>query len=80
VLAFTIADPGDGEDVHVILNMEDTSLDFELPSVTGRHWYRAADTSLPPPNTFAAAGNEVIITTVTYWASPKSVVVLVSKP
>jgi isoamylase len=79
VLAFTIADPGDGEDVHVKLNMEDTSLDFELPSVTGRHWYRAADTILPPPNTFAAAGTEVIVTTVSYWASPKSVVVLVSK-
>jgi isoamylase len=79
VLAFTIADPADGEDVHAILNMDDTSLEFELPSVTGRHWYRAADTILAPPNTFAAAGNEVAITTETYWASPKSVVVLVSK-
>jgi isoamylase len=79
VLAFTIADPGNGEDVHTILNLEDTSLSFDLPTVTDRNWYRAADTVLPSPNTFTPAGNEVAITTATYWANPQPVVILVSK-
>ena len=78
-LAYTIADPGNGEDVHVILNMENALLSFDLPTVTGRTWYRAVDTFLPAPNTFPSAGNEVAITTPTYWTNPKSVVILVSK-
>ena len=80
VLAFTIADPGDGEDIHAILNMEDAALPFDLPSVAGRNWYRATDTILPPPETFASPGKEILITTPVYWANPKSVVILVSKP
>ena len=80
VLAFTIADPGNGEDIHAILNMEDATLPFDLPSVTGRSWYRAADTILPLPDTFALAGKELLITTPVYWANPKSIVILVSKP
>ena len=79
VLAFTISDPGNGEDVHTILNMKDALLSFDLPNVTDRKWYRAADTFLPLPDTFTAAGKEVVISTATYWANPKSVVILVSK-
>jgi glycogen operon protein len=79
VLAVTVADPGDGEDVHFILNMEDTVLPFELPAVRGRAWHRAADTALAPPDTFAAPGTEVKITTPQYVLSGRSVVVLVSK-
>ena len=60
--------------------MGDGPLPFELPSVTARGWYRAADTILPPPDTFASPGKEVLITTGVYWANPKSVVILVSKP
>jgi len=79
VLAFTIADPGNGEDLHVILNMEDAVLPFDLPSVAGRRWYRAADTILPAPDTFSQPGSEVLITTSAYSANPKSVVILVAK-
>lgn len=79
VLAFTIADPAGGEDVHVILNMEDLPLPFALPTIAGRQWFRAVDTVLPPPDTVAAAGGEVLVTTTSYFATPKSVVVLVSK-
>jgi len=80
VLAFTIADQGAGEDLHVILNMEDSSLPFQLPDVVGRKWYRALDTILPPPDMFAAPGSEALINTTAYLAGPKSVVILVSKP
>jgi len=80
VLAFTIADPGNGEDIHAILNMEEQSLPFQIPMVAGRQWFRAVDTFLPAPQTIAAVGTEVKITTVSYFANPKSVVILVSKP
>jgi hypothetical protein len=59
--------------------MEDETLPFDLPSVKGRSWCRAADTILPPPDTFASPGKEILITTPVYWANSKSVVILVSK-
>ena len=80
VLAFSLADPGTGEDIFCILNMEEAALPFQLPPVNGRSWYRAADTTLPSPQTFAAAGQEVLITTGNYYAAGRSVVILVSKP
>lgn len=80
VLALTIADPGAGEDIHAIFNMEETALPFELPIVAGRRWFRAIDTVLPAPLTVAAEGTEVPITTPAYVASPRSAIVLVSKP
>jgi hypothetical protein len=33
VLAFTIADPGNGEEYNAILNMEDSPLSFDLPEL-----------------------------------------------
>lgn len=80
VLALTIADPGAGEDIHAIFNMEETALPFQLPVIAGRRWFRAIDTVLPAPLTVAARGTEVLMTTPAYLASPKSVIVLVSKP
>jgi glycogen operon protein len=80
VLAMTITDPGDGEDIFAIFNMEDESLPFQLPTVEGRRWYRSVDTILPAPNTMTAPGCEVLITTPSYYASGRSVVILVSKP
>jgi isoamylase len=79
VLAITIADSNDGEDVHVIFNMEGSSLRFRLPSVIGRGWYRAVDTALAREPLWSAAGAEVRVEADTYDAGPGSVVVLVSK-
>jgi hypothetical protein len=37
-------------DIHImLLNMDWENLDFELPSVPGRIWLKAVDTSPPPP-------------------------------
>src|SRR5262249_25502253 len=55
VLSFTVHDD---EDVHVILNMDDQALDFELPARTGGGWRRAFDTALPSPNDASAPGAE----------------------
>ena len=79
VLAFTLGDPGDGEDIHVILNMEPGAVPFQLPPVPGRRWYRAVDTALASPDDIADAGSEALITTEEYLATSHSVVVLVSK-
>jgi isoamylase len=79
VLAITIADPTGAEHIHAIFNMEFSSLPFQLPEVPGRKWFRSVDTVLQAPDTIAAPGSEVLITTDSYFASSRSVVILVSK-
>jgi isoamylase len=71
VLAFTL------DDVHVILNMDDRELDFELPP---GDWRRAFDTSLPSPDDAAEPGGEPRVAGDRYSAAPRSAVVLVSTP
>ncbi|WP_263415890.1 hypothetical protein [Terriglobus albidus] len=63
-----------------IFSMEFAALPFQLPQLSGRQWFRFADTVLPSPNTSAAPGTEVAITTPSYFASSRSAVILVSKP
>ena len=79
VLAFTLGDPEDGEDLHVILNMGPTVVSFQLPQVPGRSWYRAVDTARAAPDDIADAGTETHVTTEDYLATSHSVIVLVSK-
>jgi isoamylase len=69
VLAFTLGD------VHVILNMDDQDLDFELPSGT---WRRAFDTSLPAPFDASEPGAEPVVDGAVYRARARSSVVLVA--
>jgi glycogen operon protein len=77
VLAFTVAGlTKDEPDVHVILNMHDGKLDFELPSLEGRTWKRVADTALPAPEDVAEPGTETLVTEPKYWAEGRSVVIL----
>jgi isoamylase len=75
VLAFTL-----GTDVHVILNMDDQTLDFELPAFPGRAWRRAFDTSLPAPDDASEPGAEPLVAEGSYRALGRSAVVLVSEP
>ena len=69
VLSFTL------DDVHVILNMDDEDLDFQLPS---RPWRRAFDTALPTPFDASPPGAEPDVAGGTYRASARSAVVLVA--
>jgi glycogen operon protein len=69
VLSFTLYD------VHVILNMDDEDLAFEIPS---RPWRRAFDTALPPPFDASPPGAEPDVAGATYRASARSAVVLVA--
>jgi pullulanase/glycogen debranching enzyme len=58
VLAFTLAGFEGEDDVHVILNMDDEDLDFELPAVEGRGWRRTFDTALRSPDDGSEPGAE----------------------
>jgi isoamylase len=66
-------------DLHVMLNMDSSDLDFDLPAVAGRRWYRAFDTSLPTPLDAAEPGREQPIEASGYRVNRHSVVVLISK-
>jgi isoamylase len=80
-LAFTLGALGsEQDDLHVILNMSDDALEFELPELAGRAWSRAVDTALASPLDIAEPGAEQLVTDPGYLASGHSVVVLVSKP
>jgi glycogen operon protein len=79
VLAWTLGGDGGDEDVHVILNMSDEALVFELPPVEGRRWHMSVDTSAPSPGDIAAAGDEVPISQATLAVPPRTVVALVSR-
>ena len=80
VLALTIGElRGDGPDLHVILNMEDRDLEFEVPPIKGRTWYRLVDTSRPSPDDFCEPGTEVEVPGATFQATARSVIVLISK-
>jgi glycogen operon protein len=79
VLAFTLAGLAEGEpDLHVMMNMDDQSLDFEVPAVATRRWHRLADTALSPGADMDPAATTVI-TEPRYLVTGRSVVVLVSK-
>jgi isoamylase len=76
-LAFTMGSFHEGEpDLHIILNMDTTEHQFELPFTPGHRWYRFADTSLPSP---LDIGTEVPIEGNVYTAAYSSVVILESK-
>lgn len=90
VLSFTMGGfPGDDgqaedSDFHVILNMDWQDLDFDIPAVTGRRWYKIIDTSQASPNDISEnlhdPLNGVVITgPSTYRTSGRSVVVFISR-
>jgi glycogen operon protein len=70
----------DGEaDIHVMLNMYWDSLEFEIPSLVGRRWFKTIDTALPSPEDIADPGNEVEFSGNIYAVQGRSIVVLVSQ-
>jgi len=63
----------------VMMNMYWQPLEFALPAITGRDWFRAVDSALAHPNDFSDPGTEVSISGSVYVAGARSVVVLISK-
>ncbi|MBP1157316.1 MULTISPECIES: glycogen debranching protein GlgX [unclassified Paenibacillus] len=79
VLSFTLGGLNHDTDIHVILNMDYRDLDFELPSISNRSWYRVADTSLAAPQDIVSDGQEVQFNGSVYPAAGRSVAVFMSK-
>jgi isoamylase len=84
VLAFTLGGTQEGEraddtDIHVIINMEWEDLDFDLPPLAERHWYRVLDSALPAPHDIVEPGGEIPVENRLYCAKKHSVVVLISR-
>lgn len=79
-LAFTLGARGAEPDAHVVLNMFSLGLDFELPQVEGRQWWKAIDTAQPSPADILEPGNETLVDGNLCHAHGHSVVVLLSKP
>jgi glycogen operon protein len=77
-LAMTLAGFDGDTDIHVMLNMHWESLDFELPVVAGRQWFRTVDTALNPPLDIADPGEERAVAGSAYTVQGRSVVVLVN--
>jgi glycogen operon protein len=77
LLAFTMAGvAGDEEDLHVILNMSDQAVDAALPSIPGRRWNVALDTSRSSPEDIIARERQKPCAEASYRAGARSVVVL----
>ena len=71
-------------DIHVILNMYSEDLDFDMPKVSRRSWYKVVDTSQQSPNDISEdlrdPLNGVVITgQFTYRAGARSVAVFISR-
>jgi isoamylase len=88
VLAFTLGgfveeDRSDDIDVHVVLNMEWQDLDFDVPPLADRKWYKIVDTAQPSPHDIAEnladPGEEAVISGNTCHVKKRSVVVLISR-
>jgi glycogen operon protein len=78
-LACTLGGEHGDPDLHVMMNMYWDNLDFELPTVPGRSWFRALDTSQPSPNDIADPGKESPAPGSSYTVQGRSIVVLVNR-
>ncbi|WP_157315356.1 glycogen debranching protein GlgX [Chitinibacter sp. GC72] len=79
VLAFTLGALDDKEpDLHIMLNMADQALGFQIPELNGRHWHRYADSAIAGEAAMDMQAGTVI-EDAEYLVSGRSVVVLLSK-
>ena len=80
-LRFTIAGlMDDEEDLHVIFNMSDQAVEAALPSIPGRRWHVALDSSRAPPADVLAPGRQRPHAAGNYSAQARSVIVLEARP
>ena len=79
-LACTLGAADEGEeDLHIILNMSENTVEMPLPQFSDRTWYRAIDTERTSPEDIVAPPQQSQVRTPTYTAAPRSVVVLESR-
>jgi isoamylase len=79
VLAMTLAGFQGDSDLHVMMNMFWGVLDFDVPAISGRAWFKAIDTAQPAPTDIADFGRERPVSGNTVQLEPRSIVVLVNR-
>ena len=62
-----------------MLNMYWDALDFEVPTVLGRRWYRIVDTARPSPEDIVETADQVPIEGHRVRVEGRSVLVLLSR-
>lgn len=78
-LAFTMgAIEVDDQDIHVMMNMDNQPLNFELPIVEGYQWYRFVDTHLSAPYDITTTAQPEIASNH-YMVQPYSIVIVTLK-
>ena len=78
-LAYTLAGFEGAADLHVMLNMYWEDLEFELPTLNERRWYRAIATAEASPNDIVKRGEEAKVDGNVYTVKNRSIVVLISR-
>ena len=79
VLAFTLAGSSSTADLHVMINMEDRKLGFDVPALDGRSWHRVIDTALPSPADIVDLDCAAAFSERTYSVDARSLVLLASR-
>jgi isoamylase len=79
-LGFTLAGFENDPDIHVMMNMYWEPLYMAIPTIPGRQWTRAVDTSLPSPSDIADPGTEMLCSGESYRVNGRSIVVLANRP
>ncbi len=79
VLAFTLWGGSQDDDLHVMLNMEQRDLDFEIPPLQQKMWFRVIDTAQPSPLDIAEPAQAVMVAGKVSPVGHHSVVVLISR-
>ena len=79
VLAFTLAGSSSTADLHVMINMEDGKLAFDVPPLDGRTWHRVIDTALLSPTDIVDLECAPAFTEHTYPVDARSLVLLSSR-
>ncbi len=78
-LACTIGGIGDEPDLHVMMNMYWEPLDFEIPVIDGRSWYKAIDTAASSPEDIVESGSEMAFIGEGCTVKGRSIVILISR-
>jgi isoamylase len=75
-LAYTLAGQSDGEeDLHVILNMSERTVEASLPEIPGRLWHLALDTSRMSPDDIMPSNQQKALESSSYQISGRTVAV-----
>ncbi|MGR8935799.1 MAG: glycogen debranching protein GlgX [Gammaproteobacteria bacterium] len=75
-LAFTLAGLSeDEEDLHVVLNMSQQTVDAALPEIAGRSWHTALDTAQAAPNDIRSRDRQEPYAAARYGVAERSIVV-----